>query len=75
MNNWSKSLGLNTAPGGGYSFADCYGLDPELLAFVSKPGTSFSRFEAGVTKLILVALFATNDSQGGIDVVSHHRRV
>lgn len=34
MNKWSADLGLDTSV---YSFQDCYGLDPEVLAWVKQP--------------------------------------
>lgn len=34
MNKWSQDLGLDTSK---WSFQDCYGLDPEVLSWVSKP--------------------------------------
>ncbi|GAA6009211.1 ubiquitin carboxyl-terminal hydrolase [Rhodotorula paludigena] len=37
FNRWSASLGLDTSPPTGYRFADIWGLDPDLLAFVKQP--------------------------------------
>ncbi|GJN89922.1 hypothetical protein Rhopal_002911-T1 [Rhodotorula paludigena] len=37
FNRWSASLGLDTSPPNGYRFADIWGLDPDLLAFVKQP--------------------------------------
>lgn len=34
FNAWSNDLGLDTST---YSFQDCYGLDPDVLAWVKQP--------------------------------------
>ncbi|CEQ40560.1 SPOSA6832_02205, partial [Sporobolomyces salmonicolor] len=38
FNRWSASLGLETSPEhGGYTFQDCFGLDPDCLSWVKQP--------------------------------------